>query len=46
MQQISEEEIYLNELNNENDWDDLLRNYSLPENIIEEFADKVDWDNL
>ena len=40
---ITKEEIYLNELNNQNDWKILSRYYNLSENIIDEFADKVQW---
>ena len=44
MKQISKEEIYLNELNGLNDWDDLSLDYDLSEDVIEEFADKLNWD--
>jgi hypothetical protein len=38
---ISDKEIVLNELNNENNWFDLVRNYNLSEDIIEEYYDKI-----
>ena len=41
---ISKEEVVLNELNGENDWDDLSCNCILSEDIIDEFKDKVNWD--
>ena len=40
---ISEEEIYLNELNDANNWMDLSMNYELSEDIMEKFLDKIDW---
>ena len=46
MKQISKEEIYLNELNGENDWEYLSQNYILSEDVINEFKDKVIWDKI
>lgn len=41
LKRISEEEIYLNELNNSNSWNNLCYHYKLNEDIIEQFSDKV-----
>ena len=46
LKHISDEEIYLNELNNLNNWDELSSKYELSENIIEQFANKVNWNAI
>ena len=43
LQEISEEEIYLNELNGTNHWIELVTTYKLSEEIMDKFANKLDW---
>lgn len=41
---LSIEEIYMNELNGGNNWDEIGKHKYLSENLIREFQDKIDWD--
>jgi hypothetical protein len=46
MKQIKKEEIYAMILTNEIDWISLSRYYSLSEEIIDEFVDKWNWEDI
>jgi hypothetical protein len=46
VKEISDEEVILNELNSQNNLHELCLCYDLSENIIDMFAEKVDWDDL
>ena len=46
LKEVSEEEIYLNELTNSNDWYYLCTNCKLSEEIMEKFIDKLDFDSI
>ena len=46
LKEVSEEEIYLNELTNSNNWYYLCTNCKLSEEIMEKFVDKLVFDSI